>query len=78
MGPITALALADGRCVSLGRNGSIWVWDLENGTGAEVAAGDFAAIDAHPEPVIGAVVFDEKRIISALGAGNVVVRRFDI
>lgn len=78
MGPITALALADGRCVSLGRNGSIWVWDLENGTGAEVAAGDFAAMNAHPEPVRGTVVFDEKRIISALGGGNVVVRRFDI
>ncbi|KAF5317044.1 hypothetical protein D9611_003946 [Ephemerocybe angulata] len=77
MGPIASLALADGRCVSLGHNGSIWVWDLENGTGAEVAAGDFPAIDAHPEPVRGAVVFDEKRIISAL-AGNVVVRRFDI
>jgi hypothetical protein len=61
----------------LGHNGSIWVWDLENGTGAEVTPGDFPARDTHPEPVKGAVVFDEKRIISAL-AGNLVVRRFDI
>ncbi|GLB37546.1 putative A Receptor for Ubiquitination Targets [Lyophyllum shimeji] len=32
-GPIASLA--DGRCVSLGFNGSLWVWDLEAGTGAE-------------------------------------------
>lgn len=76
-GPITTLSLADGRCVSMGHNGSIWVWDLENGTGAEVTPGSFPARDTHSEPVKGAVVFDEKRIISAL-AGNVVVRRFDI
>lgn len=71
------MALADGRCVSLGYNGSIWVWDLENGTGAEVAASGFSARDALPESVKGSVVFDEKRIISTLG-GNVAVRRFDI
>ncbi|RPD53996.1 hypothetical protein L227DRAFT_374274 [Lentinus tigrinus ALCF2SS1-6] len=39
IGPVSALALADGRCVSLGVNGSIWVWDLEAGTGTEVSAG---------------------------------------
>ena len=33
IGPVSALTLADGRCVSLGVNGSIWVWDLEGGTG---------------------------------------------
>ena len=71
-GPITALALADGRCVSLGLNGSIWVWDLENGTGAEVAAGGFPAREMD-----SVVAFDDQRIISAL-AGNVVVRTFDI
>jgi hypothetical protein len=34
---IDSLYLADGRCVSLGRNGSIWVWDLEAGMCAPVA-----------------------------------------
>ncbi|KAI0644489.1 hypothetical protein C8Q79DRAFT_1001829 [Trametes meyenii] len=39
IGPVSTLALADGRCVSLGMNGSIWVWDLEAGTGVEVSPG---------------------------------------
>ena len=39
IGPVSTLALSDGRCVSLGVNGSIWVWDLEAGTGTEVSAG---------------------------------------
>ncbi|KAI0360887.1 hypothetical protein OH77DRAFT_1418923 [Trametes cingulata] len=39
IGPVSTLALADGRCVSLGMNGSIWVWDLEAGTGTEVTPG---------------------------------------
>jgi len=43
VGPVSALALADGRCVSLGATGSIWVWDLESGTGAEVAGPDSAS-----------------------------------
>jgi hypothetical protein len=34
--PISTLAVADGRCVSLGTDGSIWVWDLENGASTEV------------------------------------------
>ncbi|EAU91413.1 hypothetical protein CC1G_01902 [Coprinopsis cinerea okayama7 len=76
-GPVSALALADGRCVSLAHNGSIWVWDLENGTGAEVAACDEPAIGIPPKPRQGTVVFDERRIISSLES-NVVVRRFDI
>jgi hypothetical protein len=78
-GPIANLAVADGRCVSLGLNGSIWVWDLEHGTGAEVATpslltdipkGGFTASDAH-------VVFDERRIITTVN-GETVVRTFDI
>lgn len=81
-GPVSALALADGRCVSLGLNGSIWVWDLEGGTGAEVAAPDSVSIDSgldlgDDRLVKGTVVFDEKRIITA-GASGVVVRRFDV
>ncbi|KAF9526594.1 hypothetical protein CPB83DRAFT_794420 [Crepidotus variabilis] len=71
----SALALADGRCVSLGENGSIWVWDLEAGSGAEVASGDESLTG--PGPQRGTVTFDERRIVSA-SAGKVVVRRFDI
>lgn len=85
IGPVTALALADGRCVSLAANGSIWVWDLEAGTGAEVFAGcspydqDTGAAPEHPDPYLhrGHVVFDERRIVSA-DARGVEVRRFDI
>ncbi|KAL4258276.1 F-box domain-containing protein [Pleurotus pulmonarius] len=75
--PVCALALADGRCVSLGMNGSIWVWDLENGTGAEVAAP--ASIPYHLgwQARPGSVVFDDRRIITADHDG-IVVRRFDI
>ena len=71
---ISAVALADGRCISLGENGSIWVWDLEAGSGAEVAAADERLVS---HPVNGTISFDERRIVSAIG-GKVVVRRFDI
>jgi len=88
IGPVSALALADGRCVSLGVNGSIWVWDLEGGTGAEVLSkGDIAdVVEAEEDDsemmrtamsVKGTVVFDERRIISA-NAGGVRVWRFDV
>lgn len=85
IGPVTSLALADGRCVSLAANGSIWVWDLEAGTGAEVSAGysSSAAEDvSEPEVVTsyvvkGHVVFDERRIVSSSTRG-VEVRRFDV
>ncbi|KII92846.1 hypothetical protein PLICRDRAFT_679707 [Plicaturopsis crispa FD-325 SS-3] len=73
IGPVCALALADGRCVSLGANGSIWVWDLEGGTGAEVAK----AYSGDPDST-GTVVFDERRIISARAGAGVEVRRFDV
>ncbi|KAF8161218.1 hypothetical protein B0H34DRAFT_652876 [Crassisporium funariophilum] len=77
--PVSALALADGRCVSLGLNGSVWVWDLEGGTGAEVASADecMTAMDLNQECTKDAVSFDERRIIT-VRAGKVVVRRFDI
>ena len=88
-----ALALADGRCVSLGVNGSIWVWDLEAGSGTEVSSGipdvsededDDERAEAW-EGVLrrlasgarGTVVFDDRRIVSASGP-VVEVRRFDI
>ena len=93
LGPVSTLALSDGRCVSLGVNGSIWVWDLEAGSGTEVSAGVTKA-DWEGEGegggevwegvrrrlasgARGAVVFDDRRIVSACGAG-VEVRRFDI
>ncbi|KZT27964.1 hypothetical protein NEOLEDRAFT_1109333 [Neolentinus lepideus HHB14362 ss-1] len=79
VGPVSALALADGRCVSLGVNGSIWAWDLEAGTGAEVAEGVDVLGDEGRMTVgaRGAVAFDERRIVSA-GVEGVQVRRFDI
>ncbi|OJT05042.1 hypothetical protein TRAPUB_4107 [Trametes pubescens] len=46
IGPVSTLALADGRCVSLGMNGSLWVWDLEAGTGTEVSPGITGPQDA--------------------------------
>ncbi|KZT04657.1 uncharacterized protein LAESUDRAFT_727838 [Laetiporus sulphureus 93-53] len=89
IGPVSALSLADGRCVSLGVNGSIWVWDLEGGTGAEVSSGRVAVAHAIDEVeseetrlraasgVKGTVVFDERRIIS-VGTDGVQVWRFDV
>lgn len=91
IGPVSALALADGRCVSLGVNGSIWVWDLEGGTGAEVSAGaniETGGEDDQPSrseeerlrlarAVKGTVVFDERRIISS-DIDGVRVWRFDV
>lgn len=81
IGPVAALALADGRCVSLGENGSIWVWDLEAGTGAEVFIGSSPVDENSAEAGIpvtkGHIVFDERRIVTA-DARGVEVRRFDI
>ncbi|EMD32096.1 hypothetical protein CERSUDRAFT_109007 [Gelatoporia subvermispora B] len=102
-GPVCALAVADGRCVSLGVDGGMWVWDLEGGTGAEVTRGplpesasvpsgdgfgtevargelqnDMADEGKRMDMVgRGAVVFDDRRIVSA-GVDGVQVRRFDI
>ncbi|KAF7361782.1 hypothetical protein MVEN_00522400 [Mycena venus] len=76
-GAVSSMALADGRCVTLGKNGGIWVWDLESGTGAEVAppsrSGD-SEVDLVEK---GTVVFDDRRIITARG-GTLIVHRFDI
>ncbi|KAG6886179.1 hypothetical protein C0993_000697 [Termitomyces sp. T159_Od127] len=76
-GPIASLALADGRCVSLGLNGSLWVWDLETSTGAEVCGlrSDQTAA-GFPSPKC-MVAFDDRRIITTSGS-QVVVYRFDI
>ncbi|KAJ3554924.1 hypothetical protein NM688_g2853 [Phlebia brevispora] len=79
VGPVSALSLADGRCVSLGVNGSIWVWDLEAASGTEVSAGRGMTDGVHGVHDIPAssVVFDERKIISADSHG-VELRRFDI
>jgi len=93
IGPVSALALSDGRCVSLSVNGRIWVWDLESGSGAEVTGipdqqlnvGADIGVKRGAEEVLlkrwrsvkGTIVFDERRILSA-GATGAVVRRFDI
>jgi hypothetical protein len=75
-GPVTALALRDGRCVCLSANGSMWVWDLERGTGAEIACASYTTQEVSGG-LAGAVVFDERQVVSA-GAGGVQVRKFDI
>ncbi|KAJ6499169.1 hypothetical protein C8R45DRAFT_106291 [Mycena sanguinolenta] len=75
-GAVSSMAIADGRCVTLGKNGGIWVWDLESGTGAEVAPPS----RSHSEVDLverGTVVFDDRRIITARG-GTLLVHRFDI
>ncbi|KAI0093284.1 hypothetical protein BDY19DRAFT_882347 [Irpex rosettiformis] len=98
IGPVSALSIADGRCVSLGVNGSIWVWDLEGGENAsigkeayqsgseesvEVRKADQDEREEQEEDIgvlvvaKGAVVFDERRIVSA-GRNGVEVRRFDV
>ncbi|KAI5118060.1 hypothetical protein M0805_006323 [Coniferiporia weirii] len=97
-GPVIAVAVADGRCVSLGADGSLWVWDLEKGWGVEVQAphravragpyssehdGEDAAADVFGDGEVpmgtplGAVVFDERRIVTA-DAYGIEARRFDI
>ncbi|THH15131.1 hypothetical protein EW146_g5298 [Bondarzewia mesenterica] len=84
IGPVAALAVADGRCVSLAVNGSVWVWDLEGGMGTEVAGsaqgaeGGEESDVSQPEAaaIKGTVAFDDRRIITA-GVGGIAVRDFD-
>jgi len=75
-GPVVALALADGRCVSLGADGSVWAWDLEADTGAEVASVQGQSARGR-DTEKGTVIFDERRILSA-GTQGVVMRCFDV
>ncbi|KAI0737577.1 hypothetical protein C8Q80DRAFT_312993 [Daedaleopsis nitida] len=93
IGPVCALALADGRCVSLGMNGSIWVWDLEAGSGTQVSTGIADGSEDEDDEdrteawnsvvrrlaagVRGTVAFDDRRIVSSSGS-EVEVRRFDV
>jgi len=73
---VSALAVADGRCVSLGYNGSIWVWDLEHGTGAEVAPA-LDNVDISLSAGRGTVSFDDRQIVTS-HLGKLAVRRFDV
>lgn len=75
-GPVSSIAVADGRCVSLGVDGSMWVWDLEAGASTEVS-GINSAIFSDTHVDCGAVVFDERRIVTARG-GDIMIRRFDL
>ncbi|KAJ7217920.1 hypothetical protein GGX14DRAFT_533485 [Mycena pura] len=76
-GAVSSLTIADGRCVTLGKNGGIWVWDLESGTGAEVQPPSRLFGDESQTLEKGTVVFDDRRIITARG-GILLVHRFDI
>lgn len=76
-GPISAISVSDGRCVSLGQNGSIWVWDLESGTEGAQVSGPRTDTSSKGSPARGTVTFDDRRIITSEG-GKTVVRRFDI
>ncbi|KAL0575066.1 hypothetical protein V5O48_006911 [Marasmius crinis-equi] len=77
LGPISSLALSDGRCVSYGLNGSIWVWDLEAGVGTEVACPQPGLTYDDIGTLQSRVAFDERRIITTMGR-HVVARTFDI
>lgn len=69
--PVQALSVADGRCVSLSRDGSLWVWDLERG-GVEVKTNTLT-----PLPGSARVLFDERQILVVLN-GRIVIKRFDV
>ncbi|KIY67171.1 hypothetical protein CYLTODRAFT_422789 [Cylindrobasidium torrendii FP15055 ss-10] len=74
-GPVSSMALADGRCVCLGANGSICVWDLEAGTGTTVAQ---PLKNVKESSTSGhALVFDERRVITASSQG-MIIRSFDV
>jgi hypothetical protein len=68
---IHSLALSDGRCVSIGNDGSIWVWDLECDWGVEVRGRSTDLSRA------GRVVFDERRILCA-DQNGLEISHFDI
>ena len=47
---IAALRVADGRCVSIGREGGLWVWDLEaGGSAVGVSIGSRTSGNVEPE-----------------------------
>ena len=79
-GPVSALALSDGRCVSLGVNGSVWVWDLENGRGTEVTgvANELSESEELCPTQRGTIAFDERKVVTFGAMDSIIVRDFDI
>lgn len=83
-GGIAAMKVADGRCVSVGRDGTLKVWDLEAGWDVEVDSWrDYSAREE--EGLEGLmrkmadVAFDERRVVSVdRGTGSVGIWRFDL
>lgn len=78
-GSVSALSLADGRCVSTG-GGGVWVWDLEGGVEASMGAqviGNEVEEGQEDAEGNGCVVFDDRRIVST-GTRGVDILRFDI
>lgn len=69
--PVQALAVSDGRCVSLSR-GSLWAWDIERDTNVEIQTQ--ISRDA---PVSSKVIFDERRILVVSG-DRIIINRFDV
>ncbi|KAF8342218.1 uncharacterized protein EI90DRAFT_3285311 [Cantharellus anzutake] len=85
---ISGLKVTDGRCVSLGKEGVVRVWDLEEGWAVEVGGASWADEDgegkgdtggravAEGRPVV--VTFDERRIVATdTRRGGVNIWRFD-
>ncbi|KZS98590.1 hypothetical protein SISNIDRAFT_404077 [Sistotremastrum niveocremeum HHB9708] len=68
---LASLSVADGRCVSLGDGGEVWIWDLERGWGVQVG-GQLVRSGSRSH-----VVFDDRRIL-CIGSRGVEERRFDI
>lgn len=70
--PVQALAVSDGRCVSLSRDGKLWAWDIERDTNVEIRTQTYR--DA---PVSSKVIFDERRILVVSG-DRIIINRFDV
>ncbi|KAF8622691.1 hypothetical protein AX15_006790 [Amanita polypyramis BW_CC] len=77
--PVSSVAVADGRCVSLGMDGSVWIWDLEIGASTEASGlnSETERISDDAHIAYGTVIFDERRIVTARGS-HITIRRFDV
>jgi hypothetical protein len=76
-GPVARLAAGSGRCVCMGADGSMRVWDLGSGMGAEICGAESLS-DHEPETSrSAALVFDDRKVIS-VRHHTTRVWRFDI
>jgi hypothetical protein len=69
--PVCAIAVADARCVGVCKDGAVWVWDLEGGTGGGVEVEEPITVG---EEVTGVhediqVCFDDRRIVVVTPTG---------